>query len=670
MALNINALVRRSKGDWLRPLMVGAAVGALCASAFGLGLMDSWSRRATDKLFLPRTADTRIAIVAIDDASLARLGRWPWPRSTHAKIIENISALQPLAIGYDVNFPEPSNAADDTALANAIKESGKVVLPVELEVRTAADAVYFDSSKMLRPIPDIAASAARLGHVNQQPDSDGIVRRVALETISADKSRVASFASQVAEVGGVTVDPAYGTDSQKRLIISYPDAPGKGFINWYSAADVFDRSVRLDSLHGAFVLVGATAPDLHDNVIAPTSGGRSMPGVEVHASILDTLLQHRFLREVPIWLTALLLILLGMLVGLFVPYIRMRWSVLLAVGIWVAWLVAAFILFDRGWVLELVWPTFALFLAYAAVIMERRIASERQKREIRNAFSRYVSKSVVQSILDNPSRLKLGGERRRMTVLFSDVRGFTTISEGLKPEKLVEVMNTYLTSMTDIVFNHQGVLDKYIGDAVMAFWNAPFDQPDHADRAVQTALDMLKTLKEMNAAGKFGDLQFKIGVGVNTGEMVVGNMGSEERFDYTVIGDSVNLGSRMESLTKEYGVALLISEATRAELKERYLMRSVDLVAVKGKKEPVRMFELMMREADASPADNALVARFGEAMQSYAARAFDKAVAITDDLMAQYPDDGPTKTLNARAKHFMQEPPPEDWNGVWVMTKK
>lgn len=661
---------KKSRTDWPRPLAVGAAVGALCALGMALGVMESWSRRASDKLFLPRAADSRIAIVAIDDASLGRLGRWPWPRSTHAKIIDNIAAMGPKAIGYDVNFPEPSNLIDDASLAKSIKQAGNVVLPIELEVRNASDGVYFDSGKVLQPIPGIAGAAARLGHVNQQPDSDGVVRRVALETISTDRSKIQSFASQMVLVGGLEMDPSVGTDSLKRLIISYPDAPGKGFAKWFSAADIFDGSVPLESLRSAYVLVGATAPDLHDNVIAPTSNGRTMPGVEVHASILDTLLQHKFLREVPVWLTFLLLIFLGALVGAYVPYLRARWSVLVTLGFWVLWLVAAFFLFDRGWILELLWPTLALFIGFAAVVLERRIASEQQKREIRNAFSRYVSKSVVQSILDDPSKLKLGGERRRMTVLFSDVRGFTTISEGLKPERLVEVMNTYLSRMTEVVFEHGGVLDKYIGDAVMAFWNAPFDQPDHADRAVEAALDMLTTLKDMNASGKFGELNFRIGVGVNTGDMVVGNMGSEERFDYTVIGDSVNLGSRMESLTKEYGVSLLVSEATKEELKGKYLMRSVDLVAVKGKKEPVRMYEVMKRESDASPADNKLVARFGEAMQAYTSKAFEKAVSITDELLSQYPEDGPAKTLNARAKHFIQEPPPADWNGVWVMTKK
>ena len=311
-----------------------------------------------------------------------------------------------------------------------------------------------------------------------------------------------------------------------------------------------------------------------------------------------------------------------------------------------------------------------LGVGFGAAVLERRVTSEWQKREIRSAFSRYVSSSVVDSILSDLSKLKLGGERRSMTVLFSDIRGFTTMSEGLNPETLVEVLNVYLSRMTDIVFDHQGVLDKYIGDAVMAFWNAPFDQADHAIRAVDTGLAMLKALKEMNDAKLFGDHALKIGVGINTGEMVVGNMGSERRFDYTVIGDAVNLGSRLESLTKEYGVTMLISESTRSLLGDRYLVRPVDLVAVKGKKDAVRVYEVVKRSADASEDDRRHMKRFEQALEAYFARQFASAVQIATEILTRVPDDGPAQALKMRAEYFIAEPPPSDWNGAWVMKKK
>jgi len=662
-------MILKKNSGWQRPLIVGLGIGVLCAAAFLSGILGSWSRRVTDRLYLPHPADQRIVIISIDDAAMARLGRWPWPRAVHAQLINLISQAKPLAIGYDVNFPETSDQENDEALADALRQAGNVVLPIELSLTNGNKQVLYDPSKVLTPIPLIASAAVRLGHTNTPQDADGVVRRVPLVAISPDGSQIPAFAVQIAKLGNITVDPKQGTDSALKLIVHYVNAPRHSFPT-FSASDVIDGKVKPEQLANRFVLIGATAPDLHDDQLVPTATTQPMAGIEIHASVLDTLLQKDYLRDVPSILIALWLILLGAILGLLVPKLKARWSIPLAILLWVISLVGAFVLFDYGWIADILWPTIAIILGFGAVMLERRITAERQKREIRSAFSRYVTESVVASILADPSKLKLGGERRKMSVLFSDIRGFTTISEGLKPEKLVEIMNKYLTRMTDEVFKHEGVLDKYIGDAVMAFWNAPFDQTDHAKRAVETALDMLSALKEMNETKVFGDLELKIGVGVNTGDMVVGNMGSEERFDYTVIGDSVNLGSRLESLTKEYGVCLLITEATRLELNSGYLVRAIDLVAVKGKKEPVKIFEVMKRSKNASQADRLFVKKFEDALTAYFAKDFSQAVQLTSELLVERPDDGPSKTLKTRAEHFVQEPPSADWDGVWVMMKK
>ncbi|MHB8830788.1 MAG: CHASE2 domain-containing protein, partial [Patescibacteria group bacterium] len=617
----------------------------------------------------PHPADQRIVIIAIDDAAMARLGRWPWARSVHAELIDKIAAAKPFVIGYDVNFPEVSNQLDDTALAKAIRAAGNVILPAELTLTFTRDAVLYDPTKVLMPISQIASAAKGIGHVNTPQDADGVVRRVPLSVRSPNGSYLISFEGQLAEPSVKAAVALKALDNLGRIIVHYVNAPGKGFPT-FSAADVIDGKVKPEQLADRFVLVGATAPDLHDDQLVPTATTQPMAGIEIHASVLDTLLQNNYLRDVPSMLIALWLILLGAILGLLVPKLKARWSIPLAIVLWVISIVGSFVLFDYGWIADILWPTIVIILGFGAVMLERRITAERQKREIRSAFSRYVTESVVASILSDPSKLKLGGERRKMSVLFSDIRGFTTISEGLKPEKLVEIMNKYLTRMTDEVFKHEGVLDKYIGDAVMAFWNAPFDQTDHARRAVETALDMLSALKDMNETKVFGDLELKIGVGVNTGDMVVGNMGSEERFDYTVIGDSVNLGSRLESLTKEYGVCLLITEATRQELNSGYLVRTIDLVAVKGKKEPVKIFEVMKRSKNASQVERQFVKKFEDALAAYFAKDFSQAVQLTSELLSERTDDGPSKTLKARAEHFIQEPPPADWNGVWVMMKK
>ncbi|MDD5437703.1 MAG: adenylate/guanylate cyclase domain-containing protein [Patescibacteria group bacterium] len=662
----------KKRNDWQRPLLVGLAIGLLCAAGMALGLLSTWSHRLTDRLFTSQAPDARVAIIAIDDAAMARLGRWPWPRAVHAQVIDKISQAKPLAIGYDVNFPETSDQENDKALADSLRQAGNVVLPIELTLIAKNSKLFYDPARVLTPIPLIASAAARLGHTNTPQDPDGVVRRVPIWVFSdkpSDQVVLPAFTLQIAEIAGLNLDPKSVVDGQNKLIVHYINSPKHSFPT-YSAADLIDGKVKPEQLAGRFVLVGSTAPDLHDEQLVPTSVTQPMPGIEIHASLLDTLLKKDYLREVPIALSIFWLILIGAILGFLVPKLKARWAIPLAVGLWIITIATSFVLFDRGWIADLLWPTIAILFGFGAVMLERRIAAEYQKREIRNAFSRYVTESVVESILSDPSKLKLGGERRKMTVLFSDIRGFTSISEGLNPEKLVEIMNKYLSRMTAEVFKHEGVLDKYIGDAVMAFWNAPFDQPDHAKRAVETALDMLSALKEMNANKAFGDVELKIGVGVNTGEMVVGNMGSEERFDYTVIGDSVNLGSRLESLTKEYGVCLLITESARQELNNGYLIRQVDLVAVKGKKEPVKIFEVMKRNKNASQADKQFIKKFEDALAAYFAKDFAQAVQLTSELLSERPEDGPSKTLKARSDHFLQEPPPGDWNGVWVMTKK
>ncbi|MDD2786057.1 MAG: adenylate/guanylate cyclase domain-containing protein [Patescibacteria group bacterium] len=663
---------KKKNHAWQRPLLVGLAVGVLCSAIFLTGALSTWSRRLTDRLYLPHPADARIVIVAIDDAAMARLGRWPWPRAIHGELIEKLSAAKPLAIGYDVNFPEASDEENDKALAQALRDAGNVVLPIELSLSISGSKVMYDTTRVLTPIPLIATAAARLGHTNTPQDADGVVRRIPLYAVSSDGSKIPAFALQITDSLG-SAEYAFSTllacVKDVRLIVNYPSAPHRGFVT-VSAADVIDGKVDPSVFADHIVMVGATAPDLHDEQLVPTSVSQPMPGIEIHASILNTLLQQNYLSELPSIVVVLWLLLVGLLLGLIIPRLKVRWSIPLALALWLVSLIGSFVLFDRGWIADVLWPTITVILGFAAVALERRISAEQQKREIRSAFSHYVTSSVVESILADPSKLKLGGERRKMTVLFSDIRGFTTISEGLKPDKLVEFMNKYLTRMTDEVFKHEGVLDKYIGDAVMAFWNAPLDQADHAKRAVETALDMLAALKEMNAQKLFGDVTIKIGVGVNTGDMVVGNMGSQERFDYTVIGDSVNLGSRLESLTKEYGVSLLVTDATRSELNNSYLVRSIDLVAVKGKKEPVKIFEVMKRSKNASQTDRQFAKKFEDALAAYFTKDFFRAVQLTSELLTERPDDGPSKTLKARAEHFIQEPPAKDWDGVWRMTKK
>ncbi|MDQ7814439.1 MAG: adenylate/guanylate cyclase domain-containing protein [Patescibacteria group bacterium] len=655
-----------------RALLVGGAVGLVAALAYLSGIFASWDNRLSDLLYLPHQVDPKIYIISIDDSSLTQIGRWPWPRSVHAELIDRLKEAGARVIAYDVNFPEPSDETDDQALAESVKAAGNVVLPIELQFLISRGQVTYAPEKAVSAIPQIGAAAAASGHVNSPPDTDNIFRRTSLVVRGPDGKIVPSFETQILDViGKLSLSKEARVDSLGRMMVSFAGAPGNAYRQQtISAVDVLRGTRDLTPLNGSIVFVGATAYDLHDNLLVPTSFGLPMPGVEVHANILDTLLNRRWISEFPSSAQAAVLVLLGFLVGFLVWKLRAKWNLPLTVLLWIIVLVASLILFDRGWIYGILWPTVVMLLSYAAVTLERKISAEREKKHLKQAFSQYVSSAVVDSILADPSRLKLGGERKRMSVLFSDICGFTSISEGLSPEKLVELLNKYLNRMTEIVFEERGVLDKYIGDAVMAFWNAPLEQPHHAEQAVRTALKMQRVLDKMNEDKDFGDVEIRIGVGINTGDMVVGNVGGDMRFDYTVIGDNVNLGSRLEALTRQYKVGVITTEATRQELGEHILCRRLDKVAVKGKKEPVVIYEAMVEEHDATDGQKKLAHDFEDALEKYFARDFTAAKASCDAILSVSPEDFPTKNLKERCDHFLQEPPPSDWVGTWVYTKK
>ncbi len=657
----------------LRPglaVFIGLGVGVLGAAAQLSGVFGNWSYGISDRFFLAHEADPSAVIIAIDDASLAKLGRWPWPRTIHADLIDRLSAMGAKAIAYDVNFPEPSDTGSDLRLAEAVRHAANVVMPIELSFSVSDGRLVFDPTKIVQPIPSVQSAAKSSGFTNTPLDEDSIVRRVPLTVMDPSGSPVRHFAYEAATLANRAPQGEIPRDRYGRILINFPNEPGRSF-KTYAAADVIQGLVEPAAIDGKVVFVGATARDLHDEQNVATSRGQPMPGVEIHASIYDTLVSRRWLSPADPWVQAALLVLIGILFGLLVPYLRPRYSLPGALAIWLAWIVSAIILFDRGLVIDIVWPTLVIFFGYAALVLERWLDTEAQRRKLRSAFSRYVSHSVVESIMRNPDKLKLGGERRNMSVLFSDLRGFTTLSEGLTPEKLVEVLNTYLNEMTKIVFDEGGVLDKYIGDAVMAFWNAPFDQPDHVQRSVRCAVRMRDKLKAMNREGDFPKgIELKVGVGVNTGDMVVGNIGAETRYDYTVIGDSVNLASRTESLCKEYGANIIITQNTRAMLGDGFHTRLLDQVAVKGKKEPIRLYEVLGMTGEVQDTDIAYAQRFETALSDYFARRFTEAAEEARKLLAAKPDDVAAQKLLERSEIYIQTPPPQAWDGTWVMTKK
>jgi adenylate cyclase len=397
------------------------------------------------------------------------------------------------------------------------------------------------------------------------------------------------------------------------------------------------------------------------------------PGVEIHATVIDNILHQNFLIHSG-WtkfLDICTIIVVGLIMGLAVPRMKAVAGIALSLALISAFVLANTAIFVRYNVwMNLIYPALTMMTIYLGITVYRYVTEEREKKKVRGAFQYYLTASVINEILKDPSKLKLGGDKKNLSVMFSDIRGFTSISEKLSPEELVRLLNEYLTAMTDVVFKYDGLLDKYIGDAIMAVFGAPLDQPDHALRACRTGIEMMSELRRLREKwAAEGRPDVNIGVGINTGDMVVGNMGSEMRFDYTVMGDSVNLASRLEGTNKEYGTNIIISEFTYEIVKDDLLCRELDAVRVKGKKLPVRIFELLGDKKDAAQWQE-FVGRFETGLAKYRTGLWDEAIAAFRGVLDVKPADFPAKLYIDRCEALKEHPPVGEWDGVFTMTKK
>jgi len=577
------------KKNYLTIFAVSLSIGVIISLVFSLGFFVSWRAKLTDKLFLQGEPSQEIIIIAIDNDSLQELGRWPWDRAVHAQLIDKINEQEPMVIGLDVSFPEKSSFASDQELALAITRAGNVVLPIESELSFIKQKII--SNNILWPIESIRSAAIGLGITNTPPDQDGVFRKLPLNVYTQEDEKYSAFAVKIADfyTGGL---PPIPTDQQERMIVNYFGRPGT--ISAIPAIEVMNQELEPGLLKDKIVLIGATAPDLHDEQITPVSAGQPMSGVEIHANAIKTILDNRFLSPLNIYWQIIILIGLALVIGFVLTYFRLIIASLISLAVLIVYLITALVIFDRGIILDIFYPLVVFVLTYTLVVAWRYLTERKEKQQIKNAFSRYVSPDVINEILADPDKLGLGGQEREITLLFSDIRGFTSISEKLSPEQLVKLMNKYLTAMTDLIMESGGVVDKYIGDAIMAFWGAPLEEPDHPAKACQVALDMIKKLEQERQEWQkeFG-VEIKIGVGINTGPVIIGNIGSSKRFDYTAMGDTVNLASRLEGLNKEYGTEIIISQFTHEKVKDKFKFRYIDKVAVKGKEEKVGIYQLL-----------------------------------------------------------------------------
>ncbi|MFH1091587.1 MAG: adenylate/guanylate cyclase domain-containing protein, partial [Pseudomonadota bacterium] len=425
-----------------------------------------------------------------------------------------------------------------------------------------------------------------------------------------------------------------------------------------------------ESFKNKIVFIGAKAAALYD--LRSTPLDKSLPGVEIHAAFLNSLMARDFLRQGSLFWRALLPALLFLCTLSAALLTRSALTgAFLSLALAVLYVLGVVYGFRHNVWLDLVSPVLGQGMVFILASLINYYGEGREKSAVRSAFSRYLSPAVVSDVLENPQMLSLGGSRRVMTCFFSDLAGFTTISEGLSPEDLVHLLNRYLSLMTKAIMDSGGTVDKYEGDAIMAFWGAPLIQEDHALRASLSALEQQKIVAAFRAEVMAEGLpEIRVRMGLNTGPMIVGNMGSEERFDYTVMGDSVNLASRLEGANKQYGTEIMISESTYQEVEGQVEVRELDLLRVKGKKEPIRVFELVA-EKGGTPAKKAeVIARYNQGLSLYRDMDFSAAERSFLQALEIDPEDGPSKTYIERCRAYQQQPPPVDWDRVFTMTSK
>ncbi|SED40475.1 CHASE2 domain-containing protein [Bradyrhizobium erythrophlei] len=695
----------------------------------------------TFQVIEPRQKTARpVTIVDIDEKSLAdpRLGQWPWPRTRLADIVINLTRLGAVVIAFDAVFSEPDRlnpdiAADtfssldeemrarlrqlpsnDSILADAIKnsrvvlgESGGPNVRADLNEKLPVTGLamlgeepqrfMFQFPGLLRNVPVLEEAAAGRGLFTIRPERDGIVRRVpmmmvaqgiTMPSLTFEMLRVAGGSGTIlikADKAGIQSLGIKGfaipTDLYGQLWIHYARRDPSIYV---SAVDVLDGRVPPDRIAGKLILIGTSSVGLNDIKTTPVTP--AMPGVEVHAQVLESALTGDVVSQpnYGIGIEFFAALIMGLLVIAFAP--KFGPITLVVVGG-----MFASVLTGTSWyfysqhrlLIDFTYPLMSTTAIYLTLIFSAFVREQQQRRQIRSQFVQYMSPALVEQLAQSPERLVLGGEEREMTIMFSDMRGFTTISETYKrdPQGLTALMNRFLTPLTNAILARKGYIDKYMGDAIMAFWNAPLDDKQHQLNACDAALDMLEHVGDLNRKreqeaqdGGHVYVPLNIGVGLNTGTCVVGNMGSDLKFNYSVLGDSVNLAARLEGQSKEYGFPIIVGSKTALAVKEKFAILELDFIMVKGKKEPEVIYAIAGRE------DVAGSGRFQrlrnltiEMLACYRSRDWDGALAAIE--RGRKTDEAQTlqylyRLYEARIRAFQKEPPPDDWDGAFALTTK
>ncbi len=724
----------------------------------GIPILDLIELKTYDLRFLsrgPLHPSPVVALALVDEKSLDKEGRWPWPRSKMASLVNILSQDGAKVIGFDIGFLEPDensllqfinqfaqkidaldirdtrltdfmnvnkeNADNDLALAKAIRNSSsKVVLGYFFHMSQAELDYRIDQKELDKQIERISASkypfvisddprmqffpfpkayapesnleilteaTSSAGFFTLSADYDGVVRwmplaiqcgenlypplSVSCAWLYLDKPQlmveVARYGAKGIKMGKRFIP----TDENGQLLINYL-GPQKTFQH-VSITDILDGKIAKGTFKDRIVLVGATAMGTHDLRSTPFSV--FFPGVEIHATVIENILAQNFLSK-PKWSTIydlFAIIVLGVLTGIALPHLSAVKGILFAGGLFALHILIAQQLFSssRVW-LNIVYPLAVLAFTYTALTLYHYVTEERERKKIKGAFRHYVSPLVIEEILKDPARLKLGGQEKVLTVLFSDLAGFSGYSERYAPNEMISILSEYFEIMTDQVFAHQGTLKEYVGDELMAIFGAPLDQADHAQRACAAALAMRDRLQALRQEwARIGRPPLAARTGINSGLMLVGNIGSRYRFSYGALGDQVNLGSRLEGLNKMYRTEIILGENTARLVEGSFLLRELDMVRVVGRKQPLRIYELVGKADDSLPKERTQSLRhFASGLEAYRRQLWEDAIALFNQSLAIWPEDGPSRIMAERCRMYQEACPPADWDCVFEHTSK
>lgn len=643
-----------------------------------------------------------ILIVPIDEESERLLDEKEADRrQLHADLVTTLTRHHPKLIVYDLYFDSETTPDADKAFANALynaydeeRQTPLVILPVRFD------------NHLIRPLEMFADNVGRGGVINIEKDRDNIIRSLPVLFVSGDEYYFTLSLVAAAQYKGGFDDIAFPErdmlvlqEASKKEVLRVAIPGNQFYINYIGGrfsypmltfAEILRGEFQPEMLAGKVIFIGPASQTAKDFYLTPFQqpaqryirannlqdarfSKTETFGVEIHAQAFQTILESSEISPLSLFWTIVLILVSGILSGILFFQDRkfLLNSVFLLALSGVLWGISYYLFTIRYLWITVTPLQVMLVVNYVAGIGFQRAVSLHKRNQIKRAFEYYVSSSVAEEMLQHPEKLHLGGEQKFLTILFADIRSFTTLSEGMTPTELVALLNEYLTAMTDIVMKYDGTLDKYIGDAIMAFYGAPLDQADHAKRACATALEMLVKLQELQQHWQAQNKPLiNIGIGVNSGQMTVGNMGSEKRFDYTVMGDAVNLGSRLEGLTKHYGVQIILSEFTYQVINTDFLVRELDCVRVKGKNKPVTIYELVGQadQFDGNPPE--WIELFHQGRAAYKQQHWESALDYFQQVLRLRPHDQPAQCYCTRCQEYQHNPPHEDWDGVCEMTTK